>query len=427
MTLDTVIGEIYDTFHAYVEDSRLILLHPDSRYRTALVSRLIVDDKLPVYYYAMSTDDIDVPTFIAGFTHDLAEQVPTFGAAINMVGLDNLQDLVPLLEAFAEDLNNLTSEPFLLLLDEFDRAEIGDDLQRFFEALVDYLPPQTRLVISGRNLPRFPWMSLIAQSKAVMLRDNELISGDFYQNQAGENARVKITGLGPGTVEVDNETIENWEGHLPRLLFFFALDRPVVTRSEICQAFWPELSTDQAVNVFHVTKRRLHKAIEALGVDALIHENGSYHVNPQLSIHYDITEFVGALVEARLTTSENRGAAWQRVIDLYHRPFLQGHNEPWIAKRRQEYQAGYLEALTEMAHMRLQDDRPEHALALLQQALKENPRRQDIHREVMSLYAQLGRRSEAASHYQKLQEILADQHIPLQPETQQLYKDLMSS
>src|SRR4029077_14782627 len=97
---------------------------------------------------------------------------------------------------------------------------------------------------------------------------------DFYNNQTESNARVEIFGLGPGTVMLDSEPIDSWEGHLPRLLFFFALDRPVVTRSEICQAFWPELNTDQAVNVFHVTKRRLHKALDPLGVAVVVLQGG---------------------------------------------------------------------------------------------------------------------------------------------------------
>ena len=41
------------------------------------------------------------------------------------------------------------------------RAKIGDDLESFLEGLIDYMPAQCRIVISSRNLPRFPWMSLI--------------------------------------------------------------------------------------------------------------------------------------------------------------------------------------------------------------------------------------------------------------------------
>jgi DNA-binding SARP family transcriptional activator len=427
MTLNTIVTDIYQSFQEHAADARVVLLHASSRYRTALVSRLLSDPELRVFYYAMGTDDIDIKAFLSGFTHDLAEQAPTFGANTNMVGLDNLSDLTPLLTAFAEDLDQLSAEPYILLIDEFDRATVGDDLQNFLEHLIDVLPAQCQLVVSSRSLPRLPWLSLIAQRKAVMLSDAELIANDFYQNQAPpDEARIKVRGLGPGTVILDDQSVDNWEGHLPRLLFFFALERPVVTRSEICQAFWPELSNDQAVNVFHVTKRRLHKALEAVGHDVLIHEDGFYRVNPALSIHYDITDFVSALIAGRTADAHNRAAAWQRVIDLYQRPFLQGHSETWITRRRQEYQTGYLEALSEMASIRLEEDRPEHALALLLKAVAENQRRQDLHRKVMTLYADLGRRSEAASHYQRLQDTLNEAGLPLEEETRQLYKELMS-
>ncbi len=229
-----------------------------------------------------------------------------------------------------------------------------------------------------------------------------------------------------GHVILDGDTVDSWEGHLPRLLFFFALDRPVVTRSEICQAFWPDLSNEQAVNVFHVTKRRLHKALEVVGMDILIHDGGYYRINPALNIHYDIMDFVSALVEGRSAAPENKLAMWQRAIDLYQRPFLQGHHEAWILKRREEYQAGYIEALAEVARLRMEDGRHEQALNLLLRAANDDPRRQDIHREVMRLYADLGRRSEAAGHYQRLTETLAERKQELEPQTRELYQELMS-
>jgi DNA-binding SARP family transcriptional activator len=427
MTLNAVLSDMYAAFQHHAAEARVVLLHAASRYRTALISRLLSDSDVRVFYYAMDTDDVDVRSFLAGFTHDLAEQVPTFGAHVNQVGLHDTSNLNPLLKAFAADLDELSNEPFFLLLDEFDRADIADDLQSFLESLIEIMPRQCRILISGRGLPRLPWMSLIAQRKAVMLRDAELVANDFYENQAQGKARLEISGLGPGHVMLDGEVVESWEGHLPRLLFFFALERPFVTRSEICQSFWPDLNNDQAVNVFHVTKRRLHKALDSLGVDVLVHENGYYRVNPALSIHYDVVDFVGALVEGRSSTDAAvRMAAWQHAIDLHQRPFLQGHTEGWIARRRQEYQTGYLEALTGMAEVRYNEGRQEHALALLQRAVNEDPRRQDIHRRLMSLYADLGRRSEAAGHYQRLQDTLKEYQLSMEDETKQLYKELMA-
>ena len=49
-----------------------------------------------------------------------------------------------------------------------------------------------------------------------------------------------------------------------------------------------------------------------------------------------------------------------------------------------------------------------------------------LHREIMKLYASLGRRSEAASHYQMLVENLKDRGQTPSEETRQLYQELMS-
>ncbi len=112
---------------------------------------------------------------------------------------------------------------------------------------------------------------------------------------------------------------------------------------------------------------------------------------------------------------------------MYLRPFLQGHSEVWILKRRHEYQAGYLEALNGIAEVRLAEGRSEQALSLLLKAVGADPRRQDLHRQVMRIYADLGRRSETASHYHRLQEILHTQGLALEDETKAVYKELMNT
>ncbi len=260
---------------------------------------------------------------------------------------------------------------------------------------------------------------MIAQGRALILRDAELIRENFYDTQGHGSQQLDVYALGPGFVLSDDKPIDTWEGHLPRLLFFFALDRPVITRSEICQAFWPELDIDQAVNVFHVTKRRLHKALD---MDVLVHHDGYYRINPELDIQYDVMRYTTQLMEGRDKQDDNRIAAWQKAIDLYRGPFLQGHNDRWILDRRADFQAGFLQALCEMAQFRLDQGRPELALGLYQRAVNENGTREDIHRAIMSLYTSLGRRSEAAAHYQKLLEDLGSQ---ISPATQALYQEIM--
>lgn len=423
MKLHDLIDQSYQNFLEQAENARVILLHPRSRYRSVLVARLINSPDLKTFYYALGPDDINLNSFLSGITHDLANQHPTFGRHINILPPNDTEKFDLLLETFANDLAEMSDEPFMLILDEYDRSDSADDVQMFIERLVARLPENCKLVINSRTLPRLPWVSLIAQKWAVLLQDERLISSDFYDiSTTGEN-ELQVFALGPGYILMNNQSVDTWEGHLPRLLFFFALDRPSITRSEICQAFWPELVTDQAVNVFHVTKRRLHKALD---MDVLVHDDGYYRVNPDLAIKYDVMDFVTTLMAGRDEENPRRVEAWAKAIELYRGPFLQGHNDSWIVSRRKDFQAGYVEALTEMARVRLSEDRPEHALAFFQKALAEDNSHESIHREVMQLFARLGRRSEAAAHFQKLAEEVEKAGRKLSAETQELYEKIMS-
>jgi len=437
MQLHRLIDHSYQTFLQQLDTARIILLHPHSRYRSMLIARLINTPDLNVFYYAMGPDDINLQAFISSIGHTLANQHPTFGRHINILPQNVYEkpedhfDLV--LTTFIKDLAEISSERFILVLDEYDRSDASDDIQRFVERLSNFLPDHCRLVVNSRTLPRLPWVSMIAQRRAVLLQDERIIYDGFYnQSENGANKPtpadeklLEVYALGPGFVLSESLPVDSWEGHLPRLLFFFALDRPVITRSEICQAFWPELEPDQAVNVFHVTKRRLHKALDH---DVLIHEDGYYRINPEMSIYYDVMEFTSLLMNARDTGSsiDERMSAWERATNLYRGPFLQGHNDPWITERRVDFCAGYLEALTEMARVWQERGRHEQALALLQKGLVQDPNREDVHREVMQLYNRLGRRSEAAAHYQQLAAELKTLNREPETATSSLYQEIMA-
>jgi len=423
MKLDTMVTGSYEAFNRYAPGASVVLLHPRSRYRSVLVARLLNNPEFQTLYYAMGPDDTSVPAFLAGLRHDLASQHPEFGHNLNLVQ-DRTGKMEQWLDALAADLNEWTASPFLLILDEYDRSDSADDIQQFIEQLIPRMPAHGKIIINSRTLPRLSWVSLLARNLAVILEDEKLIVSDFYDYRRRPGGpRLEVTALGPGYVSLDGDLITTWEGHLPRLLFFFALDRPTITRSEICHAFWPDLDVDQAVNVFHVTKRRLHKA---LGEDVLVHTDGYYRINPELAVTYDVIDFVGALVRGRSAADEDKVQHWQEAINLYRGPFLQGHDDPWIVARRADFLNGYMEAVTQMAEVRYARGAAEHALRLYLRALQEDFTREDLHRRVMQLYAGMGRRGEAAAHYQRLQREFKAARRKVSPETEAVYRSIIA-
>jgi DNA-binding SARP family transcriptional activator len=419
------IDQAYHTLQQ--QTSQVVLLHPQSRYRSLLLAKLINEPTIKTFYYALDPDDISVETFIESLSRNLASQHPLFGRYLNLLPNDIYQsyhaneDLI--VTTFARELQHISDAPFLFLLDEFDRSDAANDINRFVECLANHLPPHCKLVINGRTLPRLPWVAMIAKRQATLLLDEKIIERDFYGTSISDQYDLVATTLGTGQVRVNDAHIESWEGHLPRLLFFFALDRPIVTRSEICHAFWPELEEDQAVNVFHVTKRRLHKA---LNKDVLVHNDTHYRVNPALNVYYDVMEFVEKLMEGRNTANNNKIEAWKRVIELYSGTFLQGHTDKWIVERRNAYAIGYVEALNHVADHWIEKDRPEIALKFYEQAIVADNTREDVHRNLMHLYAHIGRRSEAIAHYQTVEKIFREKKLSISAETTTLLHEIMS-
>jgi DNA-binding SARP family transcriptional activator len=427
MALNERINAAYAALLEQLERANVLLLHPRSKYRSVLLAMLVNDDDVKTYYYALAPDDINLPAFIQSITHDLANQHPTFGRHLNMMPKEVFADMEKhvdvVLQNFVAELSELSDEPYMLIFDEYDRSDAADDIHRFVEHLADYLPANCRLIINSRTLPRLPWVSMVAKKQAALLLDDHLIEEDFYENKRDQAYDLEVFALGPGYVIHKGKEIHSWEGHLPRLLFFFTLDKPIVTRSEICNAFWPELQIDQAVNVFHVTKRRLHKA---LGFDVLVHNETHYQINPEMHVYYDVLDFVETLMKGRNPNNPNPFEAWQHAAKLYRGPFLQGHNDPWIEERRVAFRAGYLEALTQMAQAWIGKDRKELALKLYRQALDEDNSREDIHREIMKLYKDLGRRSEAVKHYQDLEKSFADSGKKISAQTVEVYNEIVS-
>lgn len=423
--LQTLVQSGYATLANYLGLCKIILLHPDSRYRSLVIAELLSRPPLPTFYYCMSTSDVNLESFLAGFSHDLAEQAPSFGRHLNQAmrrnGSTYPSDEV-LEDSFLNDLAALHEDDFLLVIDEYDASEHAHDVQKFLESILRNIPDNCQLIINSRTLPRLPWTAMIARGEAIILRDAEPLDSDIYGlQQADAVADIDVRSLGVGTIAKNNTLIEQWEGHLPRLLYIFTLERPVVTRAEICRAFWPDLDNDQAVNVFHVTKRRLHKA---LGFDALVHENGYYRANPDVNIRYDVSDFVNALMRGR--AKPDNADLWQAAITLYAGPFLQGQMEDWIVQQRVAYHQGYIEATLALANLRVEEGRSEQALRLLTQASAEDQHFELLDHGIMRLYAQMGRRSEVASHYQNLVQMLQMQGLTPSSETQKLYQELMA-
>ncbi|MCU0496801.1 MAG: hypothetical protein MUF87_05560 [Anaerolineae bacterium] len=427
MKLPFNLEKAYQTLRQYIHQSPVVLLHPNSRYRSLLVARLACDPSFQTFYYPFHFDDVDIASFLNNIIHRLAAQKPTFGQHTILLP-DSIyepweQNLPLILHTFIKDLAELSDRPYILIFDEYDYCDLSDEVQYFIERLTLELPLNCTLIINSRTMPRLSWMGLIARNRATLLLDDERLMDNFYGFANHEESILEVYALGPGFVRLNGEFVDSWEGHLPRLMLFYALDRPTITRTNICRAFWPELNGDDSVNIFHVTKRRLHRALHR---DVLEHQDGYYRFDHNLPMYYDTIEFVKALIMARDPNNAEALESWYYASRLYRGPYLKTHTEPWIEERRADFREGYIEALRCLAQDALQRQNYEHTLMIYQKILEADPLLLDINLALMRLLALLGRRVEAILHYRNLELLYEHQQLPVPPSLIQLYQELMN-
>ncbi len=100
---------------------------------------------------------------------------------------------------------------------------------------------------------------------------------------------------------------------------------------------------------------------------------------------------------------------WRRAVDLYRGDFLPSFDPNWAIPLRESLREAYIEALIGLGECaRARNDLP-NAVHAYKRALEEEPYREDIHRSIMSCYAQMGERKLILGHLQSLEELLQEE------------------
>ncbi len=419
-----------DDFKRMIQGKKVVLIYPRIAYRNIFLAYFLQSTPQGFLYYSSPEGITTVRDWLGQLVLDLPKIAAGFGS--QLAPLIATAPPAELGNALAADLMAVSVRPVTLYLDEVDRIYQDKDFQVFMRSLVAALPDDMQLVINARVLTYYPWIEMVEQQQVAVLgtqfRRNELI---FTQNGVIQ-PQVEIYAFGQGETWVNGYRIENWDGALPRNLFFYFVDNALVTRDQIFETFWNKLKKKDATNVFHVTKRKISERIGEFLPDPTEAEltkfAGSFYVpSNRITRHYDVEDFEDALEKAPLAESDaEQEHLYRRAIALYRAPFLTGIDMPWVVERRKRLEAMFVDALIGIGQLKMKQEQYAAALGFFTRALKEAPRREDIHRQVMLTYWQLGRKADAIQQYRLLEMYLA-QTIGIRPsrDTRDLYEQFI--
>jgi DNA-binding SARP family transcriptional activator len=410
-----------DEFEQTTRDKPFVLIYPRHKARSALVAMFLHEYRHNIVYYNLSKADKSLHDWLNNMIAD--ELFPAdFGEQTRqaMASRANPEELA---EAFGADLATLRRESYMLLLDTFDRLEMGEAEAAFFRALADHIPSHAQIVINARLADLQPWNDLLHAGKLAVV-GNESALGDGIYGEKPELGQLEVFSLSGGHVYIDGRPVTSWDGSLPRHLFYYFVDHTMVTRDEIFEVFWPKMSVKEATNVFHVTKRKIS---ERLGYELTNYSGGFYIPSPRLSVHYDARIFEESVATA-IEEEDVAPGHWYRAVQLYRAHFLPYIHTPWVQARREELQHKYAQALIGLGRYHRALDELDRALGYLLRALREKPDWEDVHQDVILIYLQLGRPQAALAQYQRLERTL-DEMFNIKPtqDTQHLHEVIKAS
>lgn len=394
-----------ESFQQHAQGRRLVFLDPFSHHRTLFLRSFLEQTARGLLYHQVPRPNLLLTEWLPLLLADIQQVYPDFGTALAAAGGRATPDALG--TALAHDLSAVCHQAGFLFIDDFDRVCRSADLDRFVAALIAALPDGVQIALSSALAYRQPWSTLIAERRAALLGYHEQRHELRFEAYDHPRSQLEVYALDGGQVLINGRSVSSWDGMLPRLLFFYLIDHPLVTRDQVFADFWPALNVDEATDIFHVTKHKISDVLNRVaggGEHELTQYRQGYYMPSETIIRtYDVSDFESLLDRAMQTPNAHEAEVlFRRALDYCRQPFLVQLNAPWIVQRRAALLQRQGDALIGLGCIYQRQGHHAAALELLEPALTLRPEREDVHRRVIELHLYLGHVKAAWDAYDRL-------------------------
>ncbi|MEM7336689.1 MAG: BTAD domain-containing putative transcriptional regulator [Chloroflexota bacterium] len=206
------------------------------------------------------------------------------------------------------------------------------------------------------------------------------------------------------------------------LLIYLAVEsNRVHQRDSLMALFWPDYPQKSAQQSLRQTLYLIKQALPSSEIDApfILTERITVAWNPDAPLSLDVLRFEQLFANDRFPNE------WQQAVDLYSGHFLADFylpdSEPfeeWVGNKRAFYQRHMHELLERITHHYLTIGQLNLAETAVRRQLELDNLQEGAHRQLIDILARNGRRQEALTHFQKLEQLLeAELGIDPEPDT----------
>lgn len=174
----------------------LTIIHSPAGHGKSTALALFVSDEKPTWcWYTISATDADILSFLSYMTASIRIAFPSFGTKLlQLIRKNNRyireEELRQLCSSFINEVISMKQE-FYLILDDFHLLEGSYTVNRWMELLLDFMPQNLHLIISGRTIPKWSRLAVMkVQERLLEIKradllfseeEAEMILEDYFQ------------------------------------------------------------------------------------------------------------------------------------------------------------------------------------------------------------------------------------------------------
>ncbi|MCB9435832.1 MAG: hypothetical protein H6673_02430 [Anaerolineales bacterium] len=380
-----MLNDFAEQYNGLSTQTKLVVLHPQARRVHRFWRQLFLMQPRTVY---VDLGQLDLKTGLALIAHALEAQL---GVSVDLTADTRLA---------AVAISNALGDDTVLYLESYD-SQVAEVFHELIVEVVNQLVEGSRVVVGGRRL-FLPLLEDLRGQVALIPIDPHRMWLD-YANSDGRPI-LEVRAFGEGQVWVNGRLVREWEGGLPRSLFFYFVDKAMTTRDEIFQIFWSHLGIKEATNVFHVTKKKISDILDDLKLT--VYGGGFYRIASDIDLYYDVVQFQEALQNAAVLDDDEAEVLYRMALNLYREEFLRPSDMEWGIQRREKMRSDYIDAIYALG--RIYENRGDfpRALGMYMRGAGISPTREDLTRGVMMIYDKLGQAQRVVETYDRLKETL---------------------
>lgn len=219
-----------------------------------------------------------------------------------------------------------------------------------------------------------------------------------------------------------------------RLFAFLLLNRHRVhLREVVAESFWQSSEIDRARRSLNTTLWQLRNTFRQYDdsqTEVISATSEQIQINQEANLWLDVAAFE---MKAKQGMDCHDGGLTKTAVEeleeavaLYQGDLLPNFYDSWVLQERERLRLIYLRCLRRLMAIHQEQRNLDTSIDYAQQILLVEPWREDVHRNLMQLYAENGRRAETLAQYRTCRQALANE-LDVSPtyETEALYRRLI--